>query len=81
MPVMWNTEVITGLGGGGKTSVEAKYLINEDEDTWIAGPTENQLKALGEIAPKAKGFTVENLLKAIYTGEIKTTTGKGLDGW
>ena len=81
MPVMWNTEVITGLGGGGKTSVEAKYLINEDEDTWVAGPTENQLKALGEIAPKAKGFTVENLLKAIYTGEIKTTTGKGLDGW
>jgi hypothetical protein len=28
VPVMWNTEVITGLGGGGKTSVEAKYLIN-----------------------------------------------------
>jgi len=25
---MYNTTVITGLGGGGKTSVEAKYLIN-----------------------------------------------------
>ena len=81
MPVMWNTTIITGLGGGGKTSVEAKYLIDDNEETWIAGPTENQLNGLGEVAPKAKGFTVEKLLKAIYTGKIKTTEGKGLDGW
>ena len=82
VPVMWNTEVITGLGGGGKTSVEAKYLINQDEDTWIAGPTSHQVEALATIAPKAKTFSVNDLIKAIYTGEVKGSEGIGLDkGW
>jgi len=81
VPVMWNTTIVTGLGGGGKTSVEAKYLVNEDEETWIAGPTDRQLEALKEIAPKAKAFNLDNLIKAIYKGELKGTAGKSIDGW
>ena len=78
---MWNTTIVTGLGGGGKTSVEAKYLINEDEDTWVAGPTSRQVDTLKEIAPKAKTFGIDELIKAIYTGEIKSKKGKSIDGW
>jgi hypothetical protein len=63
MPVMYNTTIVTGLGGAGKTSVEAKYLINEDEDTWIAGPTDKQVETLSALAPKAKAFGIEALLK------------------
>ena len=81
LPVMWNTTIVTGLGGGGKTSVEAQALINDDEETWIAGPTDSQIENLKELAPKAKAFSLDNLIKAIYKGELKGTKGKGLDGW
>lgn len=81
VPVMWNTTIVTGLGGGGKTSVEGKYLVNDDEETWIAGPTDRQIEGLSKIAPKAKAFNIDSLIKAIYKGEIKGTTGKSIDGW
>jgi hypothetical protein len=37
---------------------------------------------LKTILPKAKTLSIEALKKAIYTGEVKSKTGKGLDkGW
>jgi adenylate kinase len=39
--VLWNATVITGIGGGGKTTVEANYLSNDDEVTWVSGPTDS----------------------------------------
>ena len=82
MPVLWNTTVVTGIGGGGKTTVEANYLSNDDELTWVSGPTDSQTEGLKTILPKARTISIEALKKSIYTGEVKSKTGKGLDkGW
>ena len=70
MPVMYNTTIITGLGGAGKTTVLAKYLADSSEPTWVVGPTSEQAKALKELVPSAQQFSTDELLTKIVGSEL-----------
>lgn len=85
MPVFYNTRIYTGLGGAGKSQVEARFTIDPKEKTWISGPTKDQVQGLQEVAPSGEGMTVDEILQAILgnnTGKVQTdyTIGTGLDG-
>ena len=82
-----NTIIITGIGGSGKTSVCAKAVINEN--TWVCGPTDTQVKNLKSLSSNLKGYTVKDLLKLIledqYDGKnikdgLVTTTNENSKG-
>lgn len=85
MPVLYNTRIYTGLGGAGKSQVEARFAIDPKEKTWISGPTIDQVKGLKSVAPSGEEMTVEEILQTILgnnKGKVQTeyTIGKGLDG-
>lgn len=76
MPVMYNTTIITGLGGAGKTTVLAKYLADKNEATWVVGPTSKQAETLKTLVPTAQAFDVRQLLTKIVGAEL---AGKLMD--
>jgi len=65
MPVLYNTRIYTGLGGAGKSQVEARFTINPKEKTWISGPTSDQVDGLKKVAPSGEGMTVDEILQTI----------------
>lgn len=84
LPILYNTRIYTGLGGAGKSQVEAKFTIDPKEKTWISGPTEDQVNGLKGIAPSAEGMTVDQILQTILgnnKGKVQTDykIGTGLD--
>ena len=62
-PVLYNTTIITGIGGSGKTSVVAKAVMTEG--AWISGPTNEQIKSLSKLGKDLVPKSKEELMKFI----------------
>lgn len=71
LPVVYNTTVVTGLGGSGKTQVIAKMNLSDvnPDKIWVAGPTEAQVNGLLEVFIQAQGKSREELMTAFLTEE------------
>lgn len=63
-PILWNTSIITGLGGSGKSQVVARALSNDD-NIWYSGPSNSQIENLLKIKPNARGISKEDLFNEI----------------
>lgn len=66
-PVFYNTTIVTGIGGSGKTSVVAKGIIQDG--AWVSGPTSTQvdaLKKLGNVVGKSKEELMRIILEDQY---------------
>lgn len=67
--ILWNTSVITGLGGSGKSQVVARALSTSN-NIWYSGPSNSQIENLLKINSNAKGINKEDLFNEILeTGE------------
>lgn len=62
-PPLKNTAILTGLAGAGKTDVIAKLIVGEGNNTWISGPTQQQIDKLERSLPKSSKKTIDELLK------------------
>lgn len=78
IPVLWNTAILTGGGGAGKTkAVLAKQLRSyKEEDLIISGPTDQQIDNLQEIFKKANKYTIDNLIQEILGSSVKSAIDK-----
>ena len=76
IPPYYNTAIITGGGGTGKTSVVAKRFIDKSSNIAVAGPSESQTENLINLSGKGKikeGFIfndINSLLKHFFTEEF-----------
>lgn len=64
-----NTTIGTGVGGSGKSEVIGRIAIDDAGlTTWVAGPAIDQALGLKEKLPKAKEYTVDDILK-VFLGD------------
>ena len=68
----WNTVMVDGIGGAGKTAVIAKLIQNivkkyyPNADIWKVGPSKQQVDNLvASLGSDGKSFTVEDLMSHI----------------
>ena len=58
LDIVENTTTITGLGGSGKTFAAIRLNLGKGENTWVCGPTNNQIdnlkKSLSSSTEKSK---------------------------
>lgn len=69
-PILYNTTIVTGLGGAGKSALIAKMSGGDGTGVWISGPTQSQLDNLAEHLPQAEPTTKEDLMKTILGDEL-----------
>lgn len=62
--ILWNTSIITGLGGSGKSQVVARALSTTN-NMWYSGPSNSQIENLLKINPNARGISKEDLFNEI----------------
>ena len=65
-----NTQILTGLGGSGKTFAAARLNLGEGENTWLSGPEQSQIDNLQNSLPKGTSITIEDLFRTIFGGDI-----------
>lgn len=70
MDIAYNTTVVTGLGGSGKTFAVAKLNLGTGENTWISGPGQSQIDNLNKSLPDSTGKSKQDLFKLIFGGKI-----------
>lgn len=68
----WNTVMVDGIGGAGKTAVIAKLIQNivkkyyPDAEIWKVGPTKQQVDNLvSSLGSEGKAFTIEDLMSHV----------------
>ena len=64
VPILYNTTIVTGLGGSGKTDVVARYF-SDDDNIWVSGPTSQQVDNLIKLNPNGRGLSKQELLNEI----------------
>ena len=77
LPILYNTVILTGIGGAGKSSVCGKSVINKD--SWVVGPTDTQINNLKELAPNLTSYHNSKLLKLILEDQYDEQTGINKD--
>lgn len=68
----WNTVMVDGIGGAGKTAVIAKLIQNivkkyyPDAEIWKVGPTKQQVDNLvSSLGSEGRAFTIEDLMSHV----------------
>ena len=75
-PILWNTSIVTGLGGAGKTQVIAKALSTSD-NVWYSGPSNTQVESLLKINPNGRSLNKQDLFNEILEpGEYAKVTSE-----
>lgn len=70
MDIAYNTSVITGLGGSGKTFSVARLNLGTGKDTWVSGPAQSQVDNLNNSLPDSTEKSKQDLFKTIFNGKI-----------
>lgn len=70
LDIAYNTQIVSGLGGTGKTFAVARLNLGEGENTWLSGPEQSQVDNLLQSLPKGTGITKEEIFKTIFGGTI-----------
>lgn len=73
LPILYNTSIITGKGGVGKTQVGIKASVHgiDNSKIWVSGPTDDQVNNLQDILKGSKGYSIDQLME-IITPEYKS---------
>lgn len=82
--ILYNSTIVTGLGGAGKSQVIARALSDSD-NIWYSGPSNTQIENLLKINPNAKGINKEELFNQVLepgeyskvNSEIQSETKNG----
>lgn len=64
-----NTQILTGLGGSGKTFAATRLNLGEGENTWLSGPEQSQIDTLQNSLPKGTSITLNDLFRTIFGGD------------
>lgn len=72
LPILYNTTVITGVAGAGKTDAVVKLGISDETNIWVSGPTDSQVKGLKSSIPRASEISKLELFETIL-GEARAT--------
>ena len=65
LDIAWNTSIITGLGGSGKTFAAIRLNLGEGDNTWVSGPTDSQVKNLKKSLPKSEEKSKKDLMDLV----------------
>lgn len=73
LPILYNTSIITGKGGVGKTQVGIKASVHgiNTSKIWVSGPTDDQVNNLQDILKGSKGYSIDQLMEMV-TPEYKS---------
>lgn len=74
-PVLWNTAILTGGAGSGKTNAVLKQHLRNynQEELIISGPTDQQIDNLQNIFTKAKRYKIEEIIEQILGAQVKNS--------
>lgn len=82
----FNTVMVNGIGGAGKTAVIAKLVqgivtkINPNSTVWKVGPSEQQVNNLvSSLGSDGKSFTVEGLMRHVLGDETYGELSKDIN--
>lgn len=70
MDIAYNTTIVTGLGGSGKTFAVAKLNLGTGKDAWISGPGQSQIDNLNKSLPDSIEKSKQDLFKLIFGGKV-----------
>ena len=65
-----NTQILTGLGGSGKTFAATRLNLREGENTWLSGPNQAQIDNLQNSLTKGKGVSIDDLFRTVFGGDV-----------
>lgn len=66
--IAYNTTVITGLGGSGKTFAAIRLNLQDGKSTWVTGPTQYQQANLKRSLPSSTEISKKDLLDLVLNG-------------
>lgn len=66
--IVYNTTIITGLGGSGKTFAAIRLNLQDGKNTWVTGPTKYQEANLKRSLPSSTEISKKDLMDLVLNG-------------